>query len=162
MVQRWGKKLAPGLVLVLAVYWAGIFTATHIPPSGAGGTFSHADKLQHFCGYGGLAVLLSGCLMVFGRWTPRNLLWSWLAIAIYGLVDEFTQPFFRRDAELLDWLADMIGGGTGLFGMAIIFGWSDPVAIALAEPAEKVAVPEPNFTKPAETATVGETSQPTA
>lgn len=53
---------------------------------------------------------------------PRNLGWAarrrWLGLlailGVYAALDELTQPLFARDAELLDWLADIGGSALGL------------------------------------------------
>ena len=96
--------------VALAVYWALLFTATHIPASHMPDTHV-SDKLEHFLSYG-----LLGGLLYLALWSSRparrNLGWLVLAIgAAYGAVDEWTQalPFIRRSCELRDWLA--VGGG---------------------------------------------------
>ena len=93
-----------------AVYWAGIFVMTHLPPATLR---QHAprmwDKLAHFLIYFFLAALLGGTLVLT---IPRRRsipLWVLLIGFAYGAVDELLQPFVRRDATLLDWVADALG-----------------------------------------------------
>lgn len=49
-----------------------------------------------------------------GTWTLSR--WPILlaVLGAYGALDELTQPLFFRDAEVLDWLADVAGGALGL------------------------------------------------
>ena len=92
--------------VLLAAYWAMMLVGTHTPPGPdvAGGL---NDKVLHFAGYCGLAVLLVLCGGRLG--TP----W-WRAVllaSLYGVADELTQPSFGREADVLDWFAD-VGGAT--------------------------------------------------
>lgn len=98
---RWVK-------IILALYWALIFTFTHLPPR----ALPHVnvwDKFEHLGAYGCLGGLL--------------FLWLWhmrpnlkhvgiVALAIgmaYGAVDEWLQIPVGRDCDLLDWFADTTG-----------------------------------------------------
>src|SRR5262245_50564048 len=109
----------------LVIYWAILFAGTHVPklpwdtlPPGEG-FFFLSDKWQHYLGYTILAVLLAGWWSTRNRLTLASAALLLTVIVAYGYFDEFTQPFFGRDYDLLDWRADAIGGLTGLTLVAI-------------------------------------------
>jgi len=103
----------------LGGYWLLLVLATHWPnpwPPGKG--LRYPDKLVHFTAYTVLALLV---VPVISRVTSGNklrfriaLVFSWLAVAAFGLLDETTQPLTGRDFELLDLLADSMGAACGL------------------------------------------------
>lgn len=106
------------LIFLLVVYWAVIFTLTHLPPmhlpqTGAG------DKLAHFIGYFGLATLL---YLVF--WWSKHVrhpaLLTLAICAAYGAVDELLQIPVGRNADIMDWVADMAGATTAVTMMVIL------------------------------------------
>lgn len=83
------------------------------------------DWLVHF-GLGGVL----GALVVWasgrgggegGRWQPARLLAAWVAIAAFGALDEWHQPYFGRTAEGMDWIMDVLGGAVGL-GLGTLLG----------------------------------------
>lgn len=99
----------------LAVYWLGLFVATHWPsevPALAGGVL---DKIAHFSAFAVLSLLLAGTTATHD-WalTPRVLLVLWLVVAAYGAIDELLQTPVGRSCELYDWLADLAGAGVAL------------------------------------------------
>lgn len=68
---------------------------------------SGSDKLAHFLAYGiggGLAALA-------GRWSGRGAgWWGVLFVALVAMADELHQGTVpHRDADLYDWVADMLG-----------------------------------------------------
>ncbi len=91
--------------VALVLYWVFALTMTHIPhPPPLGPVTS--DKVAHFLGYGMLTGLLFLALW-FSRPNMRYLpLIVLLIVMAYGAFDELTQPFFHRDCEFADWLAD--------------------------------------------------------
>ncbi len=97
------------IFVALILYWAFALTMTHLPhPPPIGPRVN--DKVLHFLAYG----LLSGLLflaMWISRPKMRYLPLIVLAIVMaYGAFDELTQPYFGRDCELGDWLADSAAG----------------------------------------------------
>lgn len=110
------------LVALLAVYWLSMFCGTHIPqvPQGLA---QHGDKLLHFGAYFGLAVLLLTWRLSRQSITFRRVILLWLMIAAYGIFDEVTQPLVNRDAEVVDWLADIAGAAVGLMITWPIASW---------------------------------------
>jgi len=91
--------------VTLVLYWIFALTMTHIPHPPPLGPIT-SDKLAHFLGYGMLSGLLFLALWVSRphmRYLPLivlGIVWA------YGAFDELTQPFFHRDCEFADWLAD--------------------------------------------------------
>ncbi len=70
------------------------------------------DWLVHFglCGVmGALVAWGSG-----GTWRFGRLFGAWLAMAAFGALDEWHQPYFGRTAEWMDWTMDVLGGALGL------------------------------------------------
>lgn len=109
-----GRFLRAASSAGLAAYWLTMFTATHIPKVPVELTPRISDKWQHY-----LAYAILGAFAAW--WWSLRRPFGWLAaaglfalIATYGAFDEATQPLFGRDAELLDWRADIIGAATGL------------------------------------------------
>ncbi len=46
----------------------------------------------------------------------RQILWALAIVFLYGVSDEIHQAFVsHRDASMFDLLADVIGGGTGIY-----------------------------------------------
>jgi VanZ family protein len=92
-------------------YWAAIFVLTHLPKMpGVRPAIPHLDKAVHAGLFFGLTVL--GGLAMGLRGRPDRvravLLWA-VVYAVYGAVDEWLQGFVRRDPDVLDWLADLVG-----------------------------------------------------
>ena len=102
------------------VLWAGfILTATSIPsvpaPAAPG-----TDKLAHLAMY---AVL--GVLALRAAWqsapSPRTVVLTLAAIAIFAAVDEWHQRFIpSRSADAVDWLADVAGATIGIGSLAVL------------------------------------------
>ncbi len=107
----------PGVLL--AVYWPLAFVVTHIPPLFKRDKEERLDlpigpdKVVHFGGFFVLAWLLATVLSRRFS-TPAVVSLTVAACAMYGLIDEVTQPAFGRTADVWDWVADMLGCGAGL------------------------------------------------
>lgn len=81
-------------------------------------SFPYMDKLVHFFIYGILGILF----LRFFRTIPvkisrkRLIFWSIAAATCYGISDEIHQHFIPlRDADFLDFLADLAGSICGVF-----------------------------------------------
>lgn len=108
--------------VVTALYWALLFTATHVPSSKLPETNIN-DKLEHFSAYAVLGVLLSVTFSISHK--PRRVDVSALVLMIglgYGAIDEWLQalPFVHRDCELADWFADAAGIASAVVLVAIV------------------------------------------
>ena len=113
---------------LFAIYWLGLIIATHMPIRRVAPPYGNADKLVHFLLYAGLAWLLAMAWEAStGRLNRRHLVFAWLAIATFGVVDELTQPIFGRDLSFWDWVADGVGAAVGLY----LFTWTRRLFSAL-------------------------------
>jgi VanZ family protein len=99
-------------------YCAFLFIQSSFPSPKLLPAFSGMDKLLHFGAYGVLGLLF---MRAFTRSISRLgagqiIFYSILLTAAYGLSDEAHQRFVVvRTADMLDVLADAIGGGCGAF-----------------------------------------------
>lgn len=104
--------------IALGGYWLLIFTGTHLPPTTSFLPYAehNVDKVYHFTAYAILAGLLATVWQLSsGVLTARHLRWTWIAVVIYGALDEITQIPVSRDCDFWDWTADAIGAAAGLF-----------------------------------------------
>ena len=110
--RRW--KLIAALVLLVVLYWATMFVATHLPirTTPVGDPYS-LDKLEHLSAFAILAALLNAVAAAVGfrSWSISAAILCF--ITVYALVDEATQVS-PRTPEVLDWLADVIGACLGV------------------------------------------------
>lgn len=99
--------------ILTALYWAGIFTLTHLPPK-AVHVPTGRDKVIHLGVYGILGILLFAALRA-SRWSLRQTAIGVLGMGmVYGIIDELTQLFVGRSADIADWLADLAGIATAV------------------------------------------------
>jgi len=104
----------------MVLYWLTMFAGTHDPhppslPS------EHFDKVLHFTGFGGLAVLIAIAWSLRKPMTFMQYLVVVSGIAVYAALDEITQMLVpNRSCEFLDWCADMSGTVVGLAFAAIL------------------------------------------
>lgn len=97
--------------VVLFIYWGTCFALTHLPvPDVPTPSVPHLDKVIHFAMYLGLSIL-------FNRNFPKFGVKAFFILTAYAIVDELSQPYFHRDAEWLDGLADVTGI---ILGMLIV------------------------------------------
>src|SRR4051794_339906 len=132
------SKIAAIAWLVTAIYWVALFIATHVPMSGNSPKtrwIRQFDKVEHVVAFTGLALLLCVTGTVLGR--RSMLLASVLGmVVLYAGFDEATQLLVpTRQADVLDWVADLLGGGIGvsaflLLGQPLlaVAGWRGDVA----------------------------------
>ena len=72
------------------------------------------DWVAHFCLYFGLGLLIARAALQSG-WSATRLATMWVAIAVFGVLDEFHEELIPgRGAELMDWIMDATGSWTGL------------------------------------------------
>ena len=62
-----------------------------------------SDKAEHAVTFGGLMVLAAFA------WPRARLFLQGLALSGVGAFIEFAQPYFGRDKDVKDWIADTIG-----------------------------------------------------
>jgi len=108
-------RLAAITQIALACYWLAMFVSTHVSGDIVPPPFPFADKIIHLVAHAVLAALLATTWQVSaGYLTARHLIWVWVIVALYALLDEWTQTFVGRQASALDWLADAAGAVLGL------------------------------------------------
>jgi len=118
-----GRRKAWVVTAITGAYALVLFSATHFPdvqipaiaPSGV-----PSDKPWHFAGYAVLAFLVN---LANASWGPRRLPFvvTFAALVAIAGIDELTQPLTRRDADWVDWYADVAG---------IVFGATIGVFVA--------------------------------
>ena len=115
-LQRLLSMATAGYAMVLVI-------ATHYPRPQeillSLGAENVLDKTQHLVAYGGLGLLAAATLAAWGRWTLWNVFLLLAALALFGGVDEVTQPLFARCADPLDWAADCAGLTSGVLAVAV-------------------------------------------
>ena len=108
---------------VVSVYWLAIFIASHVPLAPKE-TETHGDKLFHFGAFAVLAYLIAWYQGQLGAITRASYLVIFAVVAIYGAFDEWSQTLVQgRSAELLDWIADIVGALVGLIAYAAYDKW---------------------------------------
>ena len=105
-----------------ACFWAylvALTVATHVPRVDPAyletvGRVSplEPDKTLHLVAYGILG-LLAGSAFALGR-PVDGVIRLFVGLACWAFLDEFTQPLFCRNADLLDWCHDLAGLFVGL------------------------------------------------
>jgi len=120
------------LVLIcLLLYWPAIFILAHIPVP----QFFHgaqvSDKTLHYIAYFVLVFLLW-----FAVGPDRKVKWRraavWcvlLVVVCYGALDEWLQGYVGRNADVMDFFADLAGALTGLVLLTIFSFW--PAALVV-------------------------------
>ena len=113
--------------LPLIFYWIILFTLTTLPAQSVP-SVGVSDKLEHLLAYFVLSILLYLTLL-FQRKSVllKNyaMLFTILIVFAYGIIDELHQLMIPgRSCELLDFLADMIGGIIGIIIVKILFSFS--------------------------------------
>ncbi|HVO74015.1 MAG TPA: VanZ family protein [Ignavibacteriaceae bacterium] len=110
--------------LPLIIYWIALFVGTSIPVQAIPSIFEFGDKLEHMSAYAGLSILLNLTIAFqnkFGNIKTKHNLYTFLAAASYGIIDELHQIFIPgRSCELLDFVADLIGISLGLIILNLI------------------------------------------
>jgi len=117
-----GARYRKRLGFLLGVYWAILFTATHVPMP-AHDLPPHSDKTVHLVGYAVLAMLWT-------LWRSSRVGYGWrqdlqclTVIGLYAVLDELLQFPVGRNPEILDVLADCLGAVLGMGTVAIVFRW---------------------------------------
>ena len=108
-LNLFGIRLA---ILVLSLYWIGIFTGTHLPDVLDFSPKMH-DKSKHFLAFFGLATLL--CYVTNSQNAIKRFGVIAITCLIYAAVDEVTQAWVPgRVPDFRDFVADSIGVGLAI------------------------------------------------
>jgi len=120
------RRFARPLAAITAAYALVLVFATHYPrPEELLGPNAPSDKTLHFVAYGLLGLLLAATVAARGRWSPRAAAIVLAGLAMFAVIDEVTQPLFKRQAEPLDWIYDVVGLTAGIAVVAAARTWSD-------------------------------------
>lgn len=115
---RWA--IVPAVSLTAA--WA---VATHLPdPRRVGIDVGVHDWLAHGAGYAVMAVFwffTASSYLRMGTLPTAGLVW--IGMAVFGAVDECTQPYVGRAAQISDWASDVTGAATGVVFAAGVLQW---------------------------------------
>jgi len=109
-LRRCWRRTAVYWLAALAVYWLVLFIGTHLPTQQVSGVAMANDKVLHATAYAVLTTLV--CIAwrrVGGSLGLRGRLVIAAVVLTYGAIDEFSQPYFGRSCDLLDWIADGVG-----------------------------------------------------
>ncbi len=101
--RHWYRRALP-------TYWVFLFCVTHLPRLRMTGPIPSPDKWSHVFAYALLAFLFWRCAETLGR--PLTWRFVWIAgfwLTLYAAFDEFTQQFFGRSADALDFLCNVAG-----------------------------------------------------
>ncbi len=108
--------------LCLLMYWAVIFTATHLPSSSLP-KLHWSDKAYHAIAYAGLAFLLSWAIPASKGKLLRHVVLVFAIGTIYAGLDELTQTLIpSRSCDFRDFLADAVGLAIGIAVYLILRG----------------------------------------
>jgi VanZ family protein len=114
------------VVLALALYWPGMFVATHIPqvPRWVG-QVPFSDKTLHFVAYLFLVFLLWFAINPYKKVSWRKAVPCWILFAVvwYGVIDEWLQMYVGRNADVWDFVADLAGAVAGLVVLTFFNFW---------------------------------------
>lgn len=115
--SNWLRRAA---IVLLAAYWLVLITTTHLPKVPEPLGFRPSDKVQHLLAYATLAVLAGWVWSLMRPFGWRQALVLLAMVAAHGILDEVTQPLFGRNADVLDWFADVAGATIGLSGLLLL------------------------------------------
>jgi VanZ family protein len=103
------------LYFILLLCWVGLtFLLTSIPHLEIPEGIPFWDKGAHFAFYGVTGFLCALWRRESGHPAKRAVLYAVLFVLAVGAVDEIHQLWIPgRSADLLDWVADLLGGGIG-------------------------------------------------
>ncbi len=114
-------RLRPLILGGTAAFWLLMLVLTHLPEIPKEYDSGLGDKSEHLIGY---MVLSVGLGLSLSAW-KGPLGWRRLAlvvgmVAVYGALDETTQPLFGRNCDLHDWFADLQGCMIGVLTVLAI------------------------------------------
>ena len=96
------------LLAACVLLWICAFVITHVPAP-AMPALPADDATLHAVGFFALTAVFVLTLAAYGRPRARRIAIAVVTMAVYGALDELTQPLVNRYAAWSDWLADLIG-----------------------------------------------------
>ncbi len=118
--QSWGRLYRWASSLVLGGYWLIMFTGTHWPHVSLERYPTNFDKVLHFTGYAVFGFLITVWISARRKFGLRQFAAGFGVIFAYAIFDEVTQPYFGRDCEFGDMVADWCGGLSGMAAFSLL------------------------------------------
>jgi len=118
-------------IVVLTIHWIALVIFTHIPIPQVVYQAGVSDKWLHFLAYLNLVFLVWFSIRPDDkvRWREKAGWLVFLAVVVYGGIDELTQPYFGRTKDLMDFLANAEGEATGLVIFTFLTFWPSLLAV---------------------------------
>lgn len=122
MVLSHRQKLT---ILLLLLYWPGVFILAHIPIPQLVYKAQVSDKSLHFLAYLVLVFLLWFAISPNKKvnWRKAAVWWVLFVAVWYGVVDEMLQSYVGRTCDIMDFFADLAGTLTGLILFSFFTFW---------------------------------------
>lgn len=104
---------------ILPAYWLFLFCLTHFPKLEVGTRVPKSDKIAHLVAFGLLAFLFWRFRETLGQ-PGTSFVWvAGVVLAVYAVIDEYTQGWVGRGVEGADLLANL----TGIVVMLAVLEW---------------------------------------
>ena len=118
-------------IVVLTIYWIALVILAHMPIPQVVYQAKVSDKWLHFLAYLNLVFLVWFSIRPDNkvRWREKAGWLVFLAVVVYGGIDELTQPYFGRTKDLMDFLANAEGVATGLMIFTFLTFWPALLAV---------------------------------
>lgn len=118
-------------IILLLFYWPSIFILAHIPMPQLALGIQVSDKCLHCLAYLVLVFLLWFAISPNKKvnWRKATAWWVLLVVVWYGVFDEWLQGYVGRNADVMDFFADLAGALTGLILLSAFPFW--PASLAL-------------------------------
>jgi len=120
------------ILLILLVYWPGLFVLTHIPIPELARKSGMSDKTMHALAYLALVFLWWFSISPYKKvdWRKARV---WLALAVmvwYSAFDEWLQGRIGRSADVHDFYANLAGVLFGLAILSVLSFWPGSVIVS--------------------------------
>lgn len=119
------------ILISLLLYWPAIFILAHVPVPEFFRGVQVSDKTLHYIAYFVLVFLLWFAISPDRRvkWNRATVWWVLFVVVCYGVLDEWLQAYVGRNADVMDFCADLTGALTGLVLLTFFSFW--PAALAV-------------------------------
>ncbi len=117
---------------ILVIYWIALVVFAHIPIPQLVYQARVSDKWLHFLAYLNLVFLTWFSIRPDEkvRWHNQAAWLVLMAVVVYGGIDELTQPYFGRNRDLMDFIANAGGVVTGLAFFTFMAFWPSLQAVS--------------------------------
>lgn len=121
------------VIAALALYWPAIFILSHIPMTRLP-RVGVSDKTLHYFAYMVLIFLLWFAISPNKKvnWRKPAVWWVLFVVVWYGVMDEWLQSYVGRNADVKDFIADLVGALTSLILLTIVPFWPASLILTAA------------------------------